>query len=136
MNKFFLLTGVVASLLLINSYAMAEDTENPVTTETESEDITDQKIVPPVDLDNVMNAYVPSPNQVAGVQLSANKRIQYMVDNYTTPKLAQFAVRLNQSEIQAAKLSGQKPPATLSRAVLEDREKIADYLREHYKFKY
>ncbi|MEE6207313.1 MAG: hypothetical protein VZR95_04590 [Alphaproteobacteria bacterium] len=135
MEKTYILTGLTAILMILNSNAMAEDVKT-LETATESEGTTPQKIVPPVELKTVMNAYVPEPQQVAGVQLSANKRIQYMIDNYTTPQLAQQAVQLNQAEINQARISGQKPPAKLTRAILDDREKIADYLREHYKFKY
>ncbi|MBO6281978.1 MAG: hypothetical protein J6N49_05570 [Alphaproteobacteria bacterium] len=134
MKKFFLLTSTAAILAFLNSYALAADINNTAVSGTENTEA--QNTDKSLDLDNVMNAYVPAPSQIASIQLSTNKRIQYMIDNYTTPQLAQHAIQLNQAEIQAAKLSGQEPPAKLTRAILEDREKIADYLRDHYKFKY
>lgn len=134
MNTKVLLTCLTSTLILLAFQVRAEEAEK--NTVTQSAVTTIEKMVEPADLDNVMDAYVPSPKKVAKAQFSENKRIQYMVDNYTLPQLARYAVQLNQAEINRAKVSGQKPPAKLTRTILEDREKIADYLRSHYKFTY
>ena len=115
--KHFLLAS---ALILIGIPAMAEDfTENLKT-----------------DLNSVKDAYVPAPKDVAKMQLDANKRVEYMIENYTLPELAQYAVRMNDAQRNAAKLSGEQIPPRLTREILEDRDKIADYLRSQYKYNY
>ncbi|MBR1600936.1 MAG: hypothetical protein IJ677_05090 [Alphaproteobacteria bacterium] len=89
-----------------------------------------------VDTRTVSDLYVPAPEDIANVQLYSNKEIAYMVENYSTPELAKVAIQLNKAQIEAAKMNGSKPPARLTKEILTDKEKIADYLRSQYKFSY
>ena len=111
---------IASALILISIPATAEDFTRNLKT----------------DIDSVQNAYVPAPKDVAKIQLESNKRVEYMIENYTLPELAQYAVRMNEAQRNAAKLSGEQIPPRLTREILEDRNKIADYLRSQYKYNY
>lgn len=111
---------LASALILIGIPAMAEDFTKDLKT----------------DINDVNNAYVPSPKDVAKMQLESNKRIEYMIENYTLPELAQYAVRMNDAQRNAARLSGEQMPPRLTREILENRNKIADYLRSQYKYNY
>lgn len=89
-----------------------------------------------VDLDTIGNYNVPSPNDVAKAQLPLDREVQYMLDNYSLPQLAQYAVQINKSQIAAAKRSGREVPAKLTKEILSDREKIGEYLRSIYRYRY
>ncbi|MBQ8672117.1 MAG: hypothetical protein IJ525_06320 [Alphaproteobacteria bacterium] len=89
-----------------------------------------------VDLNSVMDAYVPSPVNVIEAQHGSNKDIQYMLDNYSLPELARYAMNINKRAIKEAKIRNTTPPPKLTREILTDREKIGEYLRSLYKFEY
>ena len=89
-----------------------------------------------VDTRTVSDLYVPAPEDIANIQLYSNKEIEYMVENYSTPQLAKVAIELNKAQTEAAKMNGSTPPARLTKEILTDKEKIADYLRSQYKFSY
>ena len=73
-----------------------------------------------VDTKTVSDLYVPAPEDIANIQMYSNREINYMVENQT----------------EAAKMNGSTPPARLTKEILSDKEKIADYLRSQYKFSY
>ena len=89
-----------------------------------------------VDTRSVADLNVPAPEDIAEIQAASNREINYMLDNYSTPQLAREAIRLNKAQIAAAQKSGITPPARLSKEMLSDRNKLADYLRSQYKFSY
>lgn len=89
-----------------------------------------------IDLKSVQQANVPAPQAIAQAQRSANNEIEYMIENYSLPKLAQYAVHLNQLQIKEAKASGDTIPPKLTKEILSDRQKIGEYLRSFYKFSY
>lgn len=89
-----------------------------------------------VDTRTVGDLYVPAPEDIANIQMYSNREINYMVENYSTPQLAKMAIELNKAQIEAAKMNGSTPPARLTKEILSDKEKIADYLRSQYKFSY
>ncbi|MCQ2734961.1 MAG: hypothetical protein MJ212_03300 [Alphaproteobacteria bacterium] len=111
---------LASALILIISPAMSEDFTKNLKT----------------DITNVNEANVPSPKDIAKIQLESNKRVEYMVENYTLPELAQYAIRMNEAQRNSAKLNGTQIPPRLTREILEDRNKIADYLRSQYKYTY
>ena len=82
------------------------------------------------------NWNVASPTDIAEARRTDMSQIEYMADNYSLSELALYAVRLNKSQIETAKRSGVTPPAKLTRDILQDRDKIVDYLRHQYDFKY
>lgn len=85
---------------------------------------------------SVGNYNVLSPHDVIQAQSSSNREIEYMLKNYSLPELAKTAIQINKSQIEAAKRDGEVPPAKLTKEILSDKEKIADYLRSQYKFSY
>ena len=87
-----------------------------------------------VDTRTVGDLYVPAPEDIADIQMYSNKEINYMVENYSTPELAKIAIQLNKAQTEAAKMNGSTPPAKLTKEILTDKEKIADYLRSQYNF--
>lgn len=89
-----------------------------------------------VNLKYVQEANVVAPSNVAQAQRSTNNEIEYMIENYSLPELARYAVHLNKLQIKEAKLSGKVPPAKLTKEILSDRQKIGEYLRSFYKFSY
>lgn len=89
-----------------------------------------------VDTKTVSDLYVPAPEDIANIQLYSNKEIEYMVENYSLPQMAKAAIELNRAQTEAAKMNGSTPPARLTKEILSDKEKIADYLRSQYKFSY
>jgi len=89
-----------------------------------------------IDLNSVTGAYVPSPVNVIEAQHATNKEIQYMMDNYSLPELARYAMNINKRAIKEAKIRNTTPPPRLTREILTDREKIGEYLRSLYKFEY
>lgn len=113
--KYTLLCAVFCGLFSTNAYALIGDG---------------------VDIKTVSNLYVPAPEDIANVQLYNNKEIEYMVENYSTPQLAKVAIELNKAQTEAARMNGSTPPARLTKEILSDKEKIADYLRSQYKFSY
>lgn len=80
--------------------------------------------------------YMVPPQKISAVQYSAEKNIQYMLDNYSLERMAQYAVRLNQAEIKAAEMQGTQIPAKLSPETLQSKDKIAQYLRSLYRYEY
>ena len=144
MKKAFLVSFVLATSMLLccNSYAEDEITArlqkqaNDIATLKQNAKNSIESITSPADIDHVMNSNVAAPRQVAKIQSGANKHVQYMIDNYSLPQLAQQAIQINRAEIEQAKMAKQKVPAKLTREILEDRDKIADYLRQHYSFSY
>ena len=89
-----------------------------------------------VDLRTVEDLNVPAPEDIANIQVYSNREINYMVENYSTAKLAKVAIDLNRAQTAAAKRNGVQPPAHLTNEILSDKAKIAEYLRSHYKFRY
>ena len=144
MKKAILLSFVLATATLLSFNSYAED-EITARLQKQANDIAILKqnakkelesLAPQIDRDHVMNSNVPSPREVVNIEASNNRHIQYMIDNYTLPQLAQQAIQLNKAEIEQAKADKKAVPAKLTREILEDRDKIADYLRQHYKFRY
>ena len=76
------------------------------------------------------------PEKIVSAQRSMRVAIRYMEQNYSTEQLAQYAMRLNQSDRRKAISKGQTPPEPLSKGVLQDKEKIADYLRSRQEWTY
>ena len=89
-----------------------------------------------VDIDSVKNLNLPSPRSIVQAQRASNSEIDYMIENYSLPELARFAVQLNQQQIKEAEMRGATPPARLTKAILADKQKIGEYLRSFYKFSY
>lgn len=79
---------------------------------------------------------VISPTDVAKTQTGANRSVQLILDTYSDEELRNYAVRVNNADRKAARLSGQLIPAKLNENTLNNREKIGEYLRSRYKFKY
>ena len=80
--------------------------------------------------------YVIPPQQIADVQYPSDKNVQYMLDNYSLERMAQYAIRLNSAQIKAAEAQGTPAPAKLSRETLQSKDKIAEYLRSLYRYEY
>ena len=89
-----------------------------------------------MDLDTVADKYVVSPVKAAKAQHTMNSHLQRMYDTYSLPELARHALRLNQAQIRAAKRNGTTVPKPLTREILTDRDKIIEYLKSEYEFKY
>lgn len=89
-----------------------------------------------VDTKTVGNLNVPAPQDIAHIQLYSNKEIEYMIKNYSTPELAKRAIQINKAQTEIAKQNGSELPPKLTREILSDKEKIAEYLRSLYKFSY
>ena len=88
------------------------------------------------DISQTETLYAPKPKDVAQAQLSTYKDVEYMVENYSLPELARVAIRINKVAIAQARKNGTTPPAKLTREMIQDREKLADYIRSQYKFTY
>lgn len=89
-----------------------------------------------VDLRSVGDLNVPAPEDIANIQVYSSREIEYMVKNYSTAKLAKIAIDMNRAQTAEAKRNGTKLPARLTKEILSDKDKIADYLRSQYKFSY
>jgi len=89
-----------------------------------------------VDTKTVGNFNVPAPQDIAHIQLYSNKEIEYMIKNYSTPELARKAIQINKTQTEIAKQNGTELPPRLTKEILSDKEKIAEYLRSLYKFSY
>ena len=89
-----------------------------------------------VDLKYVQKANVVSPHDIAQAQRSTNNEIEYMIENYSLPELARYAVNLNKQQIKEAQAGGSEVPDKLTKEILSDRQKISEYLRSFYKFSY
>lgn len=61
-----------------------------------------------------------------------NHDIAYMMINYSAEEMAQYAIRINKAERQAAADAGQSLPPKLSKEILQNKELIAKYLRSRY----
>ena len=110
--------------LFLISDALA-GTITPMTYQNTSEEYTDD--------DNYAGI---EPNKIVDAQRSMRSIIRYMEQNYSTEQLAQYAMRLNQSDRRMAISKGQTPPELLSKEILQDKEKIADYLRSRQEWTY
>lgn len=89
-----------------------------------------------VDLDTVGQANVPSPRAIAQAQRATNNEVDYMVEHYSLPELARYAIQINKLQIKEAQKSGTTPPAKLTKEILSDKQKIGEYLRSFYKYTY
>lgn len=86
----------------------------------------DYMIKQPIDRDN-MNV-----SMSVNAKKDVNQDIVYMMNNYSLEEMAQYAVRINKADRQAAEAAGKVLPAKLSRETLQDKELIAEYLRSRY----
>lgn len=88
------------------------------------------------DMNSVGNANVASPAAIAAIQSVQNDEIDYMIENYSQPELAKYAVEMYKAEVRAAKLKGAELPPQPTKEMLADKQKIGEYLRSFYKFSY
>ncbi len=85
---------------------------------------------------SVGNANVASPTDISAILHTSEKDLQYMLDHYSDAELRNFAISLNRAQIIAAQQNNLSIPQKLSNETLNNREKIADYLRSLYDYKY
>ena len=85
--------------------------------------------------ENVTNLHEESPEEIAIIERSGNHRVQYMLDNYTLAEMAQYAIEYNKAQIAAAKNGETTPPQRLTKEILQDKEKIAEYLRSQFQIR-
>lgn len=85
---------------------------------------------------SIGNANVASPTDISAILSSSEKDLQYMLDHYSDTELRNFAISLNNAQIIAAKQNNLPIPQKLSKETLNNREKIANYLRSLYDYKY
>ncbi|MBR1824973.1 MAG: hypothetical protein IJ770_00095 [Alphaproteobacteria bacterium] len=88
------------------------------------------------DMNTVGDAYVASPAAIAAIQNMQNGEIDYMIENYSQPELAQYAVEMYKAEVRVAKQKGTELPPKPTKEMLADKQKIGEYLRSFYKFSY
>lgn len=86
---------------------------------------------------SVGNSYDISPVSVAKDNMQNIRSLNYMLENYTDRQLRTFAKSINHTEIVNAKKLHEKDsevviPEELSEETLGSREKLGEYLREHY----
>lgn len=89
-----------------------------------------------VDMRTVGDLNVPAPEDIAEIQRYSNREINYMVEHYSTPQMAKYVIQVNKAQIAAAKRDGTPVPPRLTKEILSDKNKMADYLRSQYKFRY
>lgn len=86
------------------------------------------------DSDEMYNGIAPE--RIAKTQRATAAHIQYMLQNYSLEEMAQYAIRINNNERQIAIDANRTPPARLSQEILQDKEKIAQYLRSRFDWTY
>lgn len=89
-----------------------------------------------VDTRTVSDLNVPAPEDIANIQLYSNREINYMVEHYSVPQMAKYVIDVNKAQIATAKMNGNPLPPRLTKEILSDKNKMADYLRSQYKFSY
>jgi hypothetical protein len=89
-----------------------------------------------VDTRTVSDLNVPAPEDIANIQMYSNREINYMVKNYSVPQMAKYVIEVNKAQIATAKMNGNPLPPRLTKEILSDKNKMADYLRSQYKFSY
>ena len=77
-----------------------------------------------------------SPTDIAKIQNSARREIQFMLDTYSDAELQAYAKRINKQAIKNAKENGKTVPPKLSKEILSDRKKIGEYLRSFYDYEF
>ncbi len=86
----------------------------------------------PVDYHNIR-----TPSQIeVGAYRPREKEIDYIVEHSTNGELRDYAKMLNMKEREEAKLAGITLPEKLSDEILNDKEKLIEYIRSCYKFPY
>ena len=60
--------------------------------------------------------------------------LDYIENNYSDKELKQLVVSLNKSEISAAKQNNTAAPEPLSSDILNNRQKMLEYLHSYYKY--
>ncbi|MBP5216170.1 MAG: hypothetical protein J6039_06445 [Alphaproteobacteria bacterium] len=90
-----------------------------------------------VDLSKVENLKVAAPSAIARANRLPRRELKYMEENYSTPELARYALRINRSQItQAIANKAETLPPKLNKETLQDRQKLLDYIAENYKYEY
>lgn len=79
---------------------------------------------------------IAPPEAIANLQNTQDSEIDYMVEHYSQPELAQYAVEMYKAEVRNAKLTGKALPPRPTREILSDKQKIGEYLRSFYKYSY
>jgi hypothetical protein len=79
---------------------------------------------------------VASPSDVADAQQTENADLEYMMDNYSTEEMAQYAIQVSRAQRAAAVRNGQTPPPKLTQEQLRDKQQMRDYLRSLYNYVY
>lgn len=89
-----------------------------------------------IDRVSMNEANVAPPKTVVDLQNPQDTEIDYMIEHYSQPELAKYAIEMYKTEVRNAKLKGIEPPEKPTREMLEDKQKIGEYLRNFYKFSY
>lgn len=82
------------------------------------------------------NANFISPTDILEATRPMERDVQYILNTYSDAQLRQYVVALNKSQILTAKQAKTAVPEKISNSVLQDREKMAEYLRSFYQYKY
>ena len=92
--------------------------------------------VKPVPKEPVGNLNVISPTDVATVQYSAEKSLQYIFANYSDRELRDLVISYNKAEREAARRNKTVMPEKVDKETLQSRENMAEYLRSFYQYRY
>lgn len=117
----YLLSTFVLSLLLCQNVAAGEITRG---------------VKPEAKKISAGNANFISPTDILETTRPMEQDVQQILNTYSDAQLRQYVVALNKSQILAAKQAKTAVPAKISNSVLQDREKMAEYLRSFYQYKY
>ena len=79
---------------------------------------------------------IAPPEAVVSIQDTQDSEIEYMIENYSQPELAQYTVEMYKTAVRNAKINGNELPPKPTREILNDKQKIGEYLRSFYKFTY
>ena len=79
---------------------------------------------------------IAPPDAITALQNTQNNEIEYMIEHYSQPELAQYAVEMYKAEVRNDKLTGKQIPPKPTREMLADKQKIGEYLRSFYKYSY
>jgi len=123
-------------LILCTVFICRQATAINIISYAESEEENDETLT------SLSNTNDISPEEVAKNNLSSERELNYIINNYSDSSLRNYAKSLNNMEIASAKKLNKNTngsdteeiavPETLSEETLNDREKLIEYIRSQY----
>ncbi len=92
-----------------------------------------------INYSSIVNSVTPygiSQEEASKIKAASNRSFENILNTHDDAQLRQLALSMNKAEIRAAKSSRNLIPPKLSAETLNHRDKVIEYLRSRYEYKY